>query len=371
MKISNEAKVGVLAIAAIIILIFGYNYLKGKDLFSSDNTFYAVYDRIDGLATSNPVQINGFQIGMVEDIFLKPDRSGKLVVKFTVDKEVNLPKSTKVKIVSSGLLGDKAMDVDLGEARTLKGLQYAASGDTLQGIIELGITELALEELLPIKDKVENMLTSLDSTLIEVKLLMRSNEFKTAFNNMGEVVNDLKGTLDNMNGLTANLNQFTERDLDKISVSLTNFQTASGDLQKLTAGLHGTKTKFDQVLDNTNTLTKKFSNLELEEMAAQTQATLTQINAMMSSIEAGQGTIGKVMKDEALYDNLEDTAESLNSLLVDFQQNPKDYVSFSLISIGGGNKKEKKEEKKRKEEEERKKKESKKGNDETVEKEKY
>lgn len=367
MKISNEAKVGVLAIAAIIILIFGYNYLKGKDLFSSDNTFYAVYDRIDGLATSNPVQINGFQIGMVEDIFLKPDRSGKLIVKFTVDKEVNLPKSTKVKIVSSGLLGDKAMDVDLGEARTLKGLQYAESGDTLQGIVELGITELALEELLPIKGKLENMLTSVDSTLIEVKFLMRSTEFRTAFNNLGEVVNDLKGTLDNMNGLTANLNEFTERDMDKISVSLSNFQAASGDLQKLTAGLQGTKIKFDQVLDNTNTLTKKFSNIELEEMAAQTQATLAQVNSMMQSIEAGQGTIGKVMKDEALYNNLEDTAESLNSLLVDFQQNPKDYVSFSLISIGGGKKKDK--DKKKKKETEEKDEEAMSG--ETVEKEKY
>ncbi|MGB1243605.1 MAG: MlaD family protein, partial [Chitinophagales bacterium] len=248
MKISNEAKVGVLAFTAIVILIFGYNYLKGKDLFSSDNTFYAVYNRIDGLATSNPVQINGFQIGMVEDIYLKPDRSGKLVVQFTVDNDVNLPKNTKVKIISSGLLGDKAMDVDLGEARTLKGLQYAASGDTLQGIIELGITELALEELLPIKDKVENMLTSLDSTLIEVKFLMRSSEFRTAFSNLGEMVTDLKGTLDNVNSLTANLNDFSERDLDKISTSLTNFQAASGDLKNLTAGLQGTKTKFDQVL---------------------------------------------------------------------------------------------------------------------------
>ena len=168
-----------------------------------------------------------------------------------------------------------------------------------------------------------------------------------------------------MNGLTANLNEFTERDMNKISVSLSNFQAASGDLQKLTAGLQGTKTKFDQVLDNTNTLTKKFSNIELEEMAAQTQATLAQVNAMMQSIEAGQGTIGKVMKDEALYNNLEDTAESLNSLLVDFQQNPKDYVSFSLISIGGGKKKDKKKKKEAEDKDEEA------MNEETVEKEKY
>ncbi|MEZ4887861.1 MAG: MlaD family protein [Chitinophagales bacterium] len=370
MKISNETKVGILAIVAIIILIFGYNYLKGKDLFSTDATFFAIYDRIDGLATSNPVQINGFQIGMVEDIYLKPDRSGKLVVKFTIDKEVNLPKDAKVKIVSSGLLGDKAVEVDLGKARTLKGLQYAESGDTLQGIIELGITELALEELMPIKDKVENMLTSLDSTLIEVKLLMRSNEFKAAFNNLGEVVNDLKGTLDNMNELTGSLNDFAASDLDKISVSLSNFQSASGDLKQLTAGLNGTKVKFDKVLDNTNTITQKFADIELEKMVAQTQTALAQVNSMMASIEAGEGTVGKVLKDENLYNNLEDTAESLNRLLVDFQQNPKDYVSFSLISIGGGKKKAEKEAKKKAEEEAKKKAEAKEVG-ETVEKENY
>ncbi|MFK7903470.1 MAG: MlaD family protein [Chitinophagales bacterium] len=346
MKISNETKVGILAVAAIVILVFGYNYLKGKNLFSSDDTFFAVYDRVDGLATSNPVQINGFQIGMVEDIYLKPDRSGKIVVKFTVNEEVNLPKDAKVKIVSSGLLGDKAMEVDLGKARTLKGLQYAASGDTLIGNIELGITELALEELLPIKDRVEDVLKSLDSTLIETKLLMRSKEFQSAFQNMTGMISDLKGTLENVNGLTANLNDFSNSELDKISASLTNFQSASGDLKQLTAGLHGTKIKFDKVLDNTATLTQKFANVEIEQMMAQTQATLGQVNALMTSIQAGEGTVGKVLKDEKLYDNLEDTSESLNRLLVDFKQNPKDYVSFSLISIGGGKKKEKREKKK-------------------------
>ncbi len=347
MKISNETKVGLLAITAIVILVFGYNFLKGKNLFSSDNTFFAVYDRVDGLATSNPVQINGFQIGMVEDIYLKSDRSGKIVVRFSVDKEVNLPKDANVKIVSTGLLGDKAVEINMGKARTLKGLQYAATGDTLSGVTEMGITELALEELLPIKDRVESMLYSLDSTLIETKYLLRSEEFKTAFSNMTQIVTNLKGTLNNVNGMTANLNEFTERDLNKVSASLANFEAASGDLKQLTAGLHSTKTKFDHVLDNTNTLTNKFANMELEEMAAQTKATLAQVNALMSSIQAGEGTVGKVLKDEKLYENLEDTSESLNRLLVDFRQNPKDYVSFSLISIGGGKKKDKKKQPKR------------------------
>ncbi|PCH65042.1 MAG: hypothetical protein COC01_10480, partial [Bacteroidetes bacterium] len=165
MKFTKEAKLGVLVTAAIVVFIWGFNFLKGSNIFSMEREYYAVYQRIDGLVEANPVLLNGFKVGRVNNIYFHPDNSGKVIVKFVINKEtIDLPKDTKALIFSSDLLGSKSIELKLGEDSVY--LQY---GDTLMSSIEENLKEAVNRQIAPLKKKTEELIGSIDSAVTIVQ----------------------------------------------------------------------------------------------------------------------------------------------------------------------------------------------------------
>ena len=335
MKISNEVKVGVLTIVGIVTLVLGYNYLKGKNVFTTQQNYYAEYDKIDGLLEANPVLLNGYQIGIVDDIYLKEDHSGKVMVSMLLDRSVPIPKAATAKIASTSLLGDMALKLilplDTVTGNPLKNPPLAMPGDTINADIEPGLMEIVESVVEPIQEKAEKMIVSLDSALMAIKGVVKSEKMDEIMDNVNGSMSSVKSTLGNMEGMVANLNDFTETDLAKISAILNDAKTMTSDLKRNTG-------KMDKITDNAVTITDRLAAIELEKTVNQVNTLMADLQGVVTKVNNGEGSIGQLMSDEGLYENIEETTESLNTLLKGFNENPKDY--FSLISIGDGKRKE-------------------------------
>ncbi|MGB1206664.1 MAG: MlaD family protein [Chitinophagales bacterium] len=342
MKLSNEVKVGILATISLVVLFFGYNYLRGKGLFSSENTFYAEYEKVDGLLAANPVLMNGLQVGIVEQIYLKEDGSGKIMISFTVDPNVQVNSLTSANISSTGLLGDKALNLVISQPEAHIETTLMASGDTIRGVEEVALTEMALNEINPIKEKVENMLATLDSTLVAVNYLLRSSEMIETINGLSRSVESVQSSIKNIDGILANVNDFTETDLKKIGGILSN-------TEDLTTGLKMSLVKVDGLVSSAEKVTNNVANLELEKTVntvnktlATANGALAEVTTITEKINRGEGSIGLLFKDDALYNNFAIASSDLDKLLVDFKANPKRYIGLSLINFDRSKKKKKK-----------------------------
>ncbi len=246
MKISNETKVGLLAATAIVMLIFGYSYLKGKKLFGTENTYYAVFNKVDGLLAANPVLVHGLQVGLVEGIKLKEDEMDKVVVQFVVEDYIKVPKNASIQIVSTGLLGDKAMELSLPAPKD----GYAESGGYIEGVDEKSLTDLALETVMPLKDKAESLADSLDAALFKINKLLRSDEMQTTMENVSLSVANVQGTLANVESIVENINEFTENDLQRVGTIMANIEAISESLEQ-------DMVQVRSILNNTQVASKK------------------------------------------------------------------------------------------------------------------
>lgn len=307
-KISNEVKVGVVTILTILVFIWLYNFLKGKDFFSNSAYYYTVYDKIGGLAESSPVEINGYKVGVVQSIEFENPESGRLVVEFSVSKDFILPRNTVAEIVPVSLLGGMKVQFVFGN-----GPGTYSEGDTIPGILAVSVTDKIETEILPLKDKISNLVTTLDSVISSVNELM-DNEFKQ----------DLKGTLSNLNNTTGSIERIVGSKEKELKGTLENLDNFSKMLS-----------------DNTGKMSKTFRNLEsvTDTLAAadiytsitKLKASLEQAALMMDNMNKGKGTAGQFLTNDTLYTNLTNSLESLNLLLKDLKANPKRYVSVSVF----------------------------------------
>lgn len=341
MKISNEIKVGLLTLVGFVILILGYNYLKGKNVFTSQQNYFVEYDKIDGLLEANPVLLNGFQIGTVDDIFLKEDNSGKVMVSLLLNKGMPVPKDAVATIASTSLLGDMAirlvLPTDTVTGAPIKNPPLAMPGDTIKGGIELGLMEMVETVVEPIKEKAEKMIISLDSLFLSIKGFIKSEKMASIVDNVNGSMASVKTTLVSMEGLMGNLEDFTDNDLAKISTMLNDVNQITNDLKRNTG-------KIDNIMNNATAFTDDLAALELEKTVNQVNGLMADLTEIMNKVKNGEGSIGKLMTDEGIYDNLEEATMSLNILLEGFNENPKDY--FSIISIGDGKRKERRHQRK-------------------------
>ncbi len=326
MKLSNETKVGLLAIVALAILIFGYNFLKGKNLFGGQHLVSAEYERVDGLLPANPIQLSGLQVGIVDDIYLKKDGSGKVVVDMLLDPHVNVPTDSKVTIVSLGLLGDKGIRLDLGKNNT-----YVKGGDQLTGEIETDMMSMVEKELLPIKNKVEVMMGSLDSTINSVNTLLGSDELQKALKGLNSTIGSVQTTLKSTNKVITDVGEFTDTDMHKISAILDDAKVLTSQLNSMSSQLKGTMSKVDLVLDDTKKITGNLSTADLKKTVDEANAMIAKLSGIADQVENGDGSVGMLLKDGRLYEDIDKVMANLSSLLADMQAHPKDYVSFSLI----------------------------------------
>src|ERR1700750_569103 len=232
MKISNETKIGALTVIVIAVLILGYSFLKGNDVFSGSNKFYAVYGSVDGLTVSKPVLVNGFQIGHVSKMQLRGD--GRTTVEFKIKTEYNVPVNTLAKLVSTDLLGSKAIVFLLGDSK-----QYAENKDTLRADIQGSLAE----SLQPIQMKAENLITKVDSSLAAINAILNPNFQKNVDRSFMSIANSLQ----TLEGTTKKIDALVGGQTAHINNILANAETVSGNLKNTTANLTGITNNFQKV----------------------------------------------------------------------------------------------------------------------------
>lgn len=308
MKLSNEAKVGILVTAALAALIWGLNYLKGKDVFTSRNRYFAVYKHVDGLATSNPVFMNGFRIGIVNQIDFMPDKSGNLLVTLLINKDVFVAKNSIAKIFSSDLIGTKALRIDLGDAA-----EALPDNDTLHAELEYSFAQKVGEQVGPIKDKTERLIVSIDSLVTMFTLLF---DPKTNGN--------IKEGIGHLNNTLASLDNLVSDDKSKLNVMLSN-------ISSITTNLKNNNEQIDKVLENMEQITDTLAGIRFAGTIEKADQLLAEMNQVFNKINSGQGTLGQLVYNDSLYMNLDQTAKDLDILMKDLKANPKRYVHFSMF----------------------------------------
>ncbi len=338
MKISHEIKVALLVIVSLILLYFGYNFIRGSNVLSSENTYYAVYQNVNGLLPGNQVKLNGLKVGMVKDCYFTDDKLDKIVVMFAVDSDLNLPSNTEANIEAADLLGD--MEVNLSFANGIRqgSLQ---NGDTLKGQVIGGMVETLSEEILPVKDKLEQVMVSADSLINTFNGIAGSGRIDDILVSVDETFDNLLSTSKSLNGLMTKESQALHQ-------LIQNFASISEGLVSSSAQLNTVLANAEIITKDLATFSGDLNNIELNKIADELSGTLTaakgtmtELNATLELANNQDGTIGKLLKDPELYNNLEQTMGDLDKLLLDLKENPKRYVQFSLIQRKDKSKKEK------------------------------
>ena len=301
MKLSRELKTGLLAVVAIVLIIFGFNYLKGKNYFENENTYHVIYTNVEGLSVSAPVTINGLQVGKVRKIGFA-NNEGDLLVSFTVENDFKFAKSSIVQIYSGGLISGN----NLGILAEYDPNNMAKSGDTLQGIIQQGILDQVTGKLAPLEAKIESTLTSLDTLLIGMNQVLDDQSKK----NLKNAIANLNGTIYEFRGASQSINQLLDENKDKLGNTIANLDTTTENFAKLSDSL---------------------AQIETGKIASDLQGIVDKLNGISAQIENGEGSMGKLLNDEALYENLSGASLELEKLLEDMRLNPKRYVHFSLF----------------------------------------
>ncbi|MDT8411435.1 MAG: MlaD family protein [Vicingaceae bacterium] len=298
MKISKEVKVGFVSIVAIALLVWGYNYLKGTNLFNANKTVYTEYPFIGGLAKSSPVIVNGFQIGLVSDVYFKDDQSGNLMVKLVItDGTLKIPKNSVANLISLDLLSSKGIGLTLGDSEV-----ELVNGDTIKSHFEKSMLDDVSEQLLPMKQKAEKMMDSLQIAI---------STFKTTMSNFNEVFNDKN---------KRNL----ELAIEKFKVTMQRYDELAINLNSTMNTLKPTVKKYGDLADT-------LKQVDIKTTLDKANKTFEEITAVMQKMNNGEGTMGQLMTNDSLYKNLESVTRDLDKLLIDMEANPKRYVHFSIF----------------------------------------
>jgi phospholipid/cholesterol/gamma-HCH transport system substrate-binding protein len=309
MKISNETKIGVLTAIAITVLILGYSYLRGNDVFSGSNKFYAIYKSVEGLSVSKPVLVNGFPIGRVSKMELQPD--GRTIVQFKIDTKYNVPNNTLAKLVSTDLLGTKAIVFEMGNSKT-----FAEDQDTLKADIQGSLAE----SLQPIQKKAEELIAKMDSSLGAINKIMNPNFQKNIDRSFLSIANSLQ----TLEGTTKKIDALVASQSVHINGIMSNAETVSGNLKTSTAHLDGIATNFE-------TFSNDLSHSNIKQTLDNANKAMADLQATINKINEGKGSVSLLLNDDKLYKNLNDASANLNSLFIDLKAHPKRYVSFSVF----------------------------------------
>jgi phospholipid/cholesterol/gamma-HCH transport system substrate-binding protein len=309
-KFSKELKAGVIALLAIVGFVVLFQFMKGRSLFTTDNIFYARYDNVEGLAQSSPVSINGLKVGQVDKIIPNTSKDGKIdfIVKITVDNNFEFSKNSTLEIFEPSLMGGKEMRINL-----MYGGQTAKDGDTLRGAFKLGTLGSLSSQVGPVKDQLQVVLHRVDSLMTNANQLVDAQnrqEIKLLLANLNKTVAALQTTAGSVNSLVGHNDPKLQKVLDDASLTM-----QSGKV----------------TLDKYGNLAESIDTKKLNATIANLDATVGQLNNVVSGIDRGEGSLGKIMKDDQLYNNLNAASNNLNALIEDLKAHPKKYVNFSVF----------------------------------------
>ena len=291
---TKEVKIAIVAIIGIVVLFYGLQFLKGLSVFANDDNYYVKFTDVSGVSASTPVYANGYKVGVVESVVFDYSARGNIVAVMGLDKKMRLPRGSRAEI-SSDLLGNIKINLLLGDDP----INMIEKGDTIPGSAEMGMMG-KIGKLMP---TIEAMMPKLDSILTSLNMLLADPALAQTLHNVEGMTSDLNATSSELRTLSASLN----REMPQM------MQKANG------------------VLDNTQQLTGNLAAIDVASMTASINQTLANVNEMTSKLNSNEGTLGLLMRDASLYNHLNATVVSADSLLVDLKAHPKRYVHFSIF----------------------------------------
>jgi phospholipid/cholesterol/gamma-HCH transport system substrate-binding protein len=306
---------GLTFILALALFIYGYNFLKGKNIFNKQTFFYAKYEEVSGLEVANPVLINGYRVGQVNELYFDPAMSGDIIVVLMIDKQFPVPKDTYARIISADIMGSKAVDLDLG-----KSIELAANGDTLGTSLEASLRDEVNKQVQPIKMKAENLLSSIDSLVVAIQTIFN----ESAVENLTESFNDIRLTFANLQSTTSNIDTLVDQEGNRISSILEN-------IDSLTFTLRNNRENISAILNNFETISDSLAKSDIPGTFIRANRSLDKLELILTQIESGEGSLGMLLHNDTLYMEVTKSAEELNKLLEDIRLNPKRYVKFSVF----------------------------------------
>jgi phospholipid/cholesterol/gamma-HCH transport system substrate-binding protein len=307
MKISNETKVGILTISALTILILGFNFLKGKDLFKKSKKIYAVFNDLGGLSRSNEVKVNGYVIGNVYSLNKKDANLDEIVATINLTEDVNIPKDSKA-IITSPLVGSWYINIEKGES-----IEFLKPGDTLKSKLDVGILDDVKAQLTPTLTKVRNTLDTLNTVLGSVNGILNS-----------EAKNNLQQTLANLNRASSALNGLLDNQSGSLAKTLNNAEAISQSLKNNTEDITAT-------IGNAKKASEKLAALEIQPALDSLNSMISNLKAVATKLNSNEGTLGALMNDRTLYKKITDAILSAEILMDDMRAHPKRYVNFSIF----------------------------------------
>ncbi len=301
MNLSREVKTAILILGCIVIFIFGFSYLKGSSLLKQEKTVHALYQDVEGLVVGANVTISGMNVGKVKQIDF--DQSYKKIkVTFSLREDLSFSDQSVAQLYEAGLIGGKAIAIlpQYEEGNVIQ------SGAVLPSEIKPGLTELVNQQIAPLQDKIEGLLTSADSLFAGVSNVMNYD----TQNNLKATLENFAKTIENINTLTSRVNRIVDANETELNNTLSNISELSGNLNQLTDSLSQAPL---------NTTLKNF------------EVTSAQLKKIIDRLESGAGSAGKLLYEDELYDNLLKSTKALELLLSDLQAHPKRYVHFSIF----------------------------------------
>ena len=318
MKLTKTSKIGILVVLCLTLLIWGINFLKGRDIFRTEKVFYARYKNVGGLTATTLVTLNGLKIGYVREIYFAEDLSGDLIVKIALHNNFPLPKGTTAQIASSDLLGSKVVKLNLGKAATL-----LHANDTLASQMEADIMQQVNEQIAPIKAKAERLIENMDSIVTATSKILNSDSQR----NITESIRQVHLTMSNLENITATLNEVISGQKKNLTSTISNLSLISADFKNSSG-------KLGHMIDNFSTFSDSLKKLEINKTVEHLNGSVGSLKMILAKIDTANGTLGLLVNDPRLYQNINNSTENLNRLLVDFRLNPKRYVHFSAINLG-------------------------------------
>ena len=293
----KEVIIGLLVIVAMLILFFGINFLKGVNLFKAANYYYSVYNNVEGLAQSAPVNLNGFKVGIVRSIQYDYNHPGNVIVEMSLDKSLKLPTGTKATL-SADLLGTASITLELANSPTFYNV-----GDTVPGAVKPSMMAGLSENLMP---AMGSIMPKIDSWLTNLNALTANPALHQSVTRLDDITMELNATMKSLSAVTANLKPIT------------------GDIRSITQNV-------DTITGDLAAVSGRLRDVPVDSIALDIQATMANLKALSEKLNDPNSSIGKLTSDPALYDNINATIVSLDSLFVDIKQNPKRYINIKVF----------------------------------------
>ena len=293
-KFSKEIQIALVAVVGIIVLYFGLQFLKGMTLFSTDNRYFVKFQDVSGLSVASPIFANGYRVGVVENIEFNYGNTSEIVASIGVDKNMQVPKGSRAEIATD-LMGNVKVQLVLGNVAD----GVVAPGDTITGGQQVGAMGKAAD-MIP---TIQQMLPKLDSILASVNTLLADPAIASSLHNVDQITANLSRTSQDLSQLSAQLNRQMPQMLKNA----------------------------DGVLANTNQITKNLNELDIAATMTSVNTTLKNVEQMTATLNSKEGTLGLLMRDPGLYNNLNSTMMHADSLMMDLKQHPKRYVHFSVF----------------------------------------